>query len=132
MPKKQKAGKNSKTKNGVTEKRQLIQADLDGQVYGVLEKELGSRFFDVMCLDNTKRRCKIRQKRLKVKHGDYVIVSLRNFDDKNADVIYKYEEDEVRLLQKMGILPITDVSVSTESIRDTNEDDIIGFSFDDI
>jgi translation initiation factor 1A len=131
MPKKQKAGKNSKTKNGVAEKRKLIEADLDGQVYGILEKELGNRFFDVMCLDNTKRRCKIRQKRLKVKHGDYVIVSLRNFDDKNADVIYKYEDDEVRLLQKKGILPCADVS-ATEKINELDEEEDTGFSFDDI
>ena len=109
MPKKQKAGKNKKSSNMNAEKRKLIEADLDGQVYGIIEKVLGDRFFTVNCLDNTKRRCKVRQKRMKVKDGDCVIVALREFDDNNADIIYKYDSAEVRQLQKDGILPNSEV-----------------------
>ena len=131
MPKKQKAGKNKKNINDHVEKRKLLEADLDGQVYGILEKALGNRFFDVNCMDNKKRRCKVRQKRLKVKQGDCVIVSLRMFDDNNADIIYKYDAEEVRTLQKMGILPSSDV------IGIINDDDLLdqtmgGFSFEDL
>ena len=80
MPKKNKAAKNTKTKNISQEKRNLIEPDLNCQVFGILTKTLGSRFFDVNCLDGKQRRCKVRSKRLKVKQDDVVIVSLREFD----------------------------------------------------
>jgi len=132
MPKKKKAGKNQKNNNGPVEKRKLIEADLNGQVYGILEKALGNRFFDVNCMDNTKRRCKVRKKRMKVKCGDCVIISLRNFDDKNADVIYKYDAEEVRALQKKGILPGSDVIGVIKDDGDDDSEDELGFTFDDI
>jgi len=113
MPKKKKAGKNTKSFGVATEKRKLIEADVDGQVYGILEKALGCGFFEVNCLDDVKRRCKARSKRLKVNSGDYVIVSIREFDDKTSDIIYKYEDDEVRKLQNLGILP-SDVQENIE------------------
>jgi translation initiation factor 1A len=132
MPKKQKAGKNKKSSNMNAEKRKLIEADLDGQVYGIIEKVLGDRFFTVNCLDNTKRRCKVRQKRMKVKDGDCVIVALREFDDNNADIIYKYDSSEVRQLQKDGILPNSEVIgvFNDEDKEKENDDD--GFDFEDI
>ena len=132
MPKKQKAGKNKKSSNMNAEKRKLIEADLDGQVYGIIEKVLGDRFFTVNCLDNTKRRCKVRQKRMKVKDGDCVIVALMEFDDNNADIIYKYDSSEVRQLQKDGILPNSEVIgvFNDEDKEKENDDD--GFDFEDI
>ena len=105
MPKKKKAGKNTKSKNVVEVKRGLIEPDLSCQVFGILTKTLGSRFFDVNCLDGKQRRCKVRNKRLRVKQDDVVIISLREFDDKNADIIYKYNSEEVRELQRIGSLP---------------------------
>ena len=42
MPKKKK-GKNKKNSHVNVEKRKLLEADLDGQVYGILDKALGSR-----------------------------------------------------------------------------------------
>ena len=130
MPKKVKARKNAKNKPN-EEKRNLIEADLDNQVYGTIEKALGSRFFEVNCLDNKKRRCKVRKKRMKVKVSDTVIISLREFDENNADIIYKYEDYEVRVLQKKGIIP-ENVSVNMNGeIGIDNEDDVV-FDFDDI
>ena len=105
MPKKKKAGKNTKSKNITDEKRNLIEPDLSCQVFGILTKTLGSRFFDVNCLDGKQRRCKVRNKRLRVKQDDVVIISLREFDDKNADIIYRYNSEEVRELQRVGSLP---------------------------
>lgn len=129
MPKKAKCGKNSKTKGSFQEKRKLIEPDIDGQVYGILEKALGSRFFNVNCLDGVQRRCKVRSKRLKVVQGDVVIVSLREFDDKNGDVIYKYNSEEVRDLQKAGNLPTSElINIKNEEV----DDDDCAFDFDDI
>jgi translation initiation factor 1A len=130
MPKKKKKGKNAKSKGKNVEKRKIIEADLDSQVYGILEKALGSRFFTVNCLDNTKRRCKIRKKRMRCKEGDCVIVSLRDFDDNNADVIYRYDSEEVRYLQKMGVLPGSDTIGSFNDDEEAEEQD--GFIFEDI
>ena len=132
MPKKKKAGKNTKSTGNIVEKRKIIEADLDGQVYGIVEKCLGCRFFEVNCLDNTKRRCKARQKRLKVQAGDCVIVSIRAFDDKNADIIYKYDADEVRQLQKSSILPSSDVIATIKDNDNDQYDDDGGFSFENI
>lgn len=129
MPKKKKAGKNSKTKGCFQETRALIEPDLDSQIFGVLDKALGSRFFDVNCLDGKFRRCKVRNKRLKVKQGDVVIISLRDFDDKNADIIYKYTSDEVRELQRKGFLP---ESGSMGTILQNEDEEECIFDFDDI
>lgn len=130
MPKKKKAAKNSKNNTGLTEKRKLIEADLDGQVYGILEKALGNRFFDVKCMDGKTRRCKVRNKRMKVKQDDCVIVSLREFDDKNGDIIYRYDSEEVRQLQKIGALPGADVIGSFND--DDNSETENTFCFEDI
>ena len=125
MPKKNKG----KKKKPDEEKRAIIYADLDGQVYGIVEKALGSRYFDVKCLDNKMRRCRIRKKRIKIKLNDVVIVSLRDFDDKNGDIIYKYDLDETRILQKEGILP----SSSFTFVNNNMDDDIeVGFDFESI
>jgi translation initiation factor 1A len=131
MPKKKKAGKNAKNKKVVGLKRKLLYADIDGQVYGKIEKALGSRFFDVQCMDNVKRRCKVRKKRMKVKLENFVVVSLRDFDEKNADVIYVYDAEEVRVLQKEGILP--KIEYSSSSVEDVTEtENVGGFDFEDI
>lgn len=132
MPKKKKASKNSKN-SFINEKRKLLEADIDGQTYGVIERALGSAFFDVYCMDGKIRRCKARSKRMKVKIGDCLIVSLREFDDKNADIIHRYDSEEVRTLQKLGLLPNSDKfsGIVNENINnDDNTDDI--FCFDDI
>jgi translation initiation factor 1A len=130
MPKKKKAGKNTKSKGVNIEKRSLIEADLDGQVYGFLEKALGSRFFSVNCLDNTTRRCKVRKKRMRCNEGDCVIIALRDFDDENADIIYRYDSDEVRHLKKIGVLPDSTVVPSGNDDNFEEEDEI--FDFEDI
>lgn len=130
MPKKKKAGKNTKSKNVVEVKRNLIEPELNYQVFGILTKTLGSRFFDVKCLDGKQRRCKVRNKRLCVKQDDVVIISLREFDDKNADIIYKYNSEEVRELQRIGSLPSGE---SLEIKLDENDiEDDCAFDFEDI
>lgn len=130
MPKKKKCGKNTKSKGSNVEKRQLLEADLDGQVYGFVENDLGSRYFAVKCLDSVTRRCRVRTKRMRISKGDCIIVALRDFDTNNADIIYKYDADEVRQLQKNGILPGSEFIVACYDNKEQNEDD--GFVFEDI
>ena len=130
MPKKKKCGKNSKNKNLISEKRKIIESDLDGQVYGIIEKATGGRYFSVNCLDNKVRRCKARSKRVRITAGDCVIIALRDFDDGNGDIIHKYNLDEVRQLQKIGALPSSEVISAMNNDGEPEEDDV--FVFDDI
>lgn len=130
MPKKNKAAKNTKSNtSGIVEKRELIEADLDGQVYGIIERVLGGCYFDVNCLDAKKRRCKVRNKRLKLQVRDCVIVALREFEEKTGDIIYKYNSDEVRELQKKGVICNLEVSDCTAN---NNESDDEAFIFENI
>jgi len=126
MPKNQKKKKNTKNKTSNVEKRALLLPDIDGQVYGCVEKALGARFFTVKCLDKVDRRCKVRSKRLRIKAGDIVIISLREFDDKNADIVYRYDADEVRTLQKDGAIPSNEYMGKAEVIEE-GEDDVFDF-----
>lgn len=129
MPKKNKAAKNTKSNTrGLVEKRDLVEADIENQVYGIIEKVLGDRYFDVKCFDAVSRRCRVRNKRLKIQAHEYVIVALREFDNKTGDIIYRYNPEEVRDLQKKGILSNTDI---TESTNNAVEDEDI-FVFEDI
>merc|ERR1719229_1609482 len=58
-----------------------------------------------MCLDGMERIGKIRGKmrhRQRIRPGDWVLVSLRDFQDKKCDIILKYADDEVRNLRTIG------------------------------
>jgi initiation factor 1A len=123
-----KTNKNKKRSTHTVEK-QLVEADDNDQVYGMIEKALGGCYFSVNCFDNKIRRCKNRKKRIKVNASDIVIVSLREFED-IGDIIHKYEPEEVRKLQNSGVLP-TNIA-STISTDDLNKDDNCGFDFDTI
>ena len=129
MPKKAKAKKNSKNNNITVEKRKLIEAEIEGQVYGIAEKALGARFFTVNCVDNISRRCKVRKKRMKVKVGDCCIISLRDFDNNNADIVYRYNTEEVRQLQKDGVLPNSN-DFAFKGDDEVDDDDV--FIFEEI
>lgn len=125
MPKKAKAKKNSSNRKNVSEeKRKLLIPDSDGQTLGFVEKALGCRFFNVSCVDGKQRRCKVRSKRLRINLNDLILVSLRDFDDKNADIIHRYSKEEAREFVKLGLLP------SDSSLETINDDDN-GIIFDD-
>jgi hypothetical protein len=55
---------------------------------------------------------------------------LRDFDNNNADVIHRYNADEVRNLQKRGILPDASVIGAFKDDEGELEDDV--FVFEDI
>ena len=130
MAKKKKCGKNTKNKGANVQKRKLLEADLDGQIYGIVEKALGDRYFIVNCMDKVERRCRVRTKRMRINAGDCVVVALRDFDDANADIVYKYDSDETRQLQKMGALPGSDVIGTIKDSAEPDEEEC--FIFEDI
>jgi len=86
-------------------RRDLILKD-DTQEYGLVEKMLGDMRCTVLCSDSTVKLCHIPGKfkrRVWINPGDIVLVSLREFEDKKADIIYKYNSEEAELLQTQGI-----------------------------
>lgn len=128
MPFKGKKSKNRKNKKNASEFKKILEyADEDGQTYGYVIKALGCRFFDVNCQDGITRRCKVRNKRLKTKINQYVIVSIRDFDDKNGDIIHTYDNNEVSVLMREGVLKNNMTNTETDSIFDIGD-----ICFDDI
>merc|ERR1711928_261352 len=51
-----------------------------------------------MCFDGIKRLCHIRgklRKKVWINQGDIILVGLRDYQDAKADVILKYNDDEL-------------------------------------
>lgn len=138
MPPKGKTAKHKKNGGCVVVKRDLVEVE-EGQVYGIVEKALGSLYFTVKCFDDKTRRCKLRNQKkkkmkMKITVDSVVIVSLREFDakDSTGDIIYKYEPDEVRQLQKEYILPSFNV-VNTDNTDDpADNNNMCPFDFESI
>lgn len=125
MPPKKKTNKGRKHVRDTT----LYLKEL-GQEYAQVTRILGNCRFMCLCLDGKERigkicgRMKKRCKWMKVAVDDIVLVSLRDFDDDNADIILKYDVAQIKKLKKMGLIP--------ESIGNNKEtDDSGGFFIDD-
>jgi translation initiation factor 1A len=72
------------------------------------------------------------RKRVWINVGDIVLVSLREFQDSKADIIWKYTPDEARQLKAYGELPANVRPNEAEVGGDESESDGIEFAdFDD-
>jgi len=137
MPKQKKGGgrhKKNKMKMGETT-RELLFAERS-QVYGKIESILGDSRFTVNCLNDGKTKlCKVRgklRKRAWMTIGDIVLVSLREFQEKKADIIYLYNKKEVRDLKIYGEIP-NNVTVGKIEERNKKEEIVNDiFEFDAI
>jgi translation initiation factor 1A len=108
---------NSRYKDGFD----LYLKDQD-QVYGKVIQPLGGARFLVSCFDGISRIClvrgKFRNKKLLsnsestrlfwIQKDDTVLVSLREFEPKKGDIIYKYTKPEVDYLYDKGHIPSED------------------------
>lgn len=117
MAKKKKSTKDEKSSRPLVFKE-------DGQEYCHVTKMLGDARLSGMCSDGKERICKIRgsmssRRKVWISVGDYVLISLRDFQDDKADVIWKYKKDEVKALIKYG-------EIEAEQTEETDE---IGFDF---
>ena len=110
MPKKTKKGGHARRagkQRSDESERDLLFREAN-QEYGQVTRVLGDMRFDVRCFDGKNRQCKVRGKmrrKVWVKAGDVVLVSLRDFQDGKADVIHKYTDNEVRNLRIYGEVP---------------------------
>jgi len=80
----------------------------EGQEYAIVTKMLGNGRVSLKCMDGIDRLGKIRgkmRKRVWIKVEDYLLISLRDFQDEKADIIMKLRENEIRRLQKLKEIP---------------------------
>ncbi|KAJ2507839.1 Translation initiation factor 1A, partial [Coemansia sp. RSA 2049] len=125
-------GKNDKEEGA---KRELIFKE-EGQEYAQVIKLLGNGRLDASCFDGISRLAQIRgsmRKKIWINQGDIILLSLREFEDKKADVIQKYSPDEARLLKQYGELPENFNLEEGENLDNESEtDDGVEFEIDDI
>ena len=155
MPKNVKGGnKAKKGKNSSIREfsRKLELPDNSGyQFYGLVLKHHGATT-DILYLDNTvkgndtdKRLKKATgyvrgsiKKRCRLTINDIVIIAVREYQDNKVDIIHKYNEDEMKLLQRnnyldadfINVIKTHDASVDLNDIKsklDKVEDDMIDF-----
>lgn len=134
MGKNKLGGKNFKKRKDVTESTSELLFKEDEQDYAQVTKMLGSGRLEALCLDGEKRLCIIRGKMLKkvwVTVGDVILISLRSYQDKKADVIHKYTPEEVRLLKIYNELPENSVIQLSSKPSDLPTTEIV-FDEDDI
>lgn len=122
--------KHKRGKRETNEKKELLIRE-DGQEYGQVLNMLGDCRIEVHCVDEDgflykKRIGKIRGKmkrRCWINKGDFVLVSLRDYQDDKADIIHKYEFDEIIRLKNLKEI--------SETIKSDNQNSEIGKEKDD-
>ena len=78
-----------------------------GEILGRVVKISGGNQVIVQCVDGITRLCRIRGKmkrRMWIRERDIVLVSPWDFDDKRADIIWRYIKDHADWLQNNGYL----------------------------
>ena len=104
----------------------------DLQEYGYVTANLGNCRLQVHCYDGKSRMARIRgkmHKKVWINNNDTVLVALREFEDDKADVILKYNDDEVRRLRILKELPDMN-KFDGEGNRSDREDGGNAFEFD--
>ena len=77
------------------------------EVICVVKKLLGAEHVQVVCLDGKERTGRIPgklKKRMWIKEGDVVIVQPWDFQPAKCDIVYRYDESEVRRLIQEGVV----------------------------
>jgi initiation factor 1A len=78
----------------------------DGEIYAVIEKNMGNGILNVLCIDGVIRTCIVRKKFLgqrDIKLGGWVLVGLREFETKQnkCDLLEVYSSSDVTRLQTL-------------------------------
>lgn len=111
-------------------KRELIFKE-EGQEYAQITKMLGNGRIEVSCFDGIKRMGHIRgklRKKVWMGQGDIILVSLRDFQDEQCDVVHKYNSDEARALKNNGELP-ENAKINETDTFGGDEDEDVNFEF---
>jgi translation initiation factor 1A len=100
----------------------------DEQEYAQILKNLGNCRFEGYCFDGKNRLLHVPgrfRKRVWINRDDVVLVGLRDYQDAKADIIHKYNPDEVQKLKKMGEIPAKAAIAESDLLDD--EDDLVDF-----
>ena len=121
--------KKKPNKNRVKKERTLEFKE-DGESYGKIIKINGNRRFGCM-LDDGEQRMAILPGRFKrfqrVNLGDFVLVSIRDFEKDKVDILIVYRPDEVRMMVAYGEIPSSFVTIT-----ENDSDDEVIFGEDDV
>jgi len=120
-----KAHRRGAGKGGEITKRELrFKADLED--YGVITAVLGDSRFELRDTKSKKRSAHMRGKmkrKVWVAVGDVVLFSLREYQDAKCDIIYKYNDDEVRQLKAYGEIADDEKEKNKDDVHFSNRDD---------
>ncbi|KAM0678100.1 Serine/threonine-protein kinase 16 [Binucleata daphniae] len=103
-----KKSKGSKKNNRESISRTIPYAKPSQSVYGQIIRPFGQGRFCVNCSDYVQRIAKIcgrMHKKTWITIDDFVLVSLRPDEDKKGDIIFKYLQNEVKILRESHQLP---------------------------
>ena len=132
MPKnKGKGGKNRrKGKSDGMVKQELLFKEA-GEEYAQVTKMLGGERVEAKCFDGEIRQCHIcgkMRKRVWINQGDIILISLRDFQNDKADVIHKYNSNDVRKLKTYGELPDF-IKINETNVDNEDEDNEMPYEF---
>ncbi len=84
-----------------------VEPDEDTEVYGVVLEMLGASRVLVRCLDGEKRKCRIpgrMKNKVWIRKDDIVIVEPWDFQDEKGDIVHRYENNMVEILEEEGLI----------------------------
>lgn len=133
MPKNKIGGSGAKkAKNMQTVSKELVFKE-EEQDYAIVCNALGGGRMKVLCINDgvksIERIGTIRgnmRKKIWINKDDFVLVSLRDYQDNRCDIITKYSPDEVKMLKSYGEIP-KNLSIGASGIRFEQDSD----NFDD-
>lgn len=100
--------------------------------YGIITNVLGNGRMKVLCLgDKTERLGHIRgtlYKKTWIGKDDVVLISIRDFQNDRCDILFKYSQDEIKMLIKSGQI---DKNYSQKNDNIDQEDDDLVFIDED-
>jgi len=88
-----------------------------GEILGRVLKISGGNQVIVNCVDGVTRLCRIRGKmkrRMWIRERDIVLVSPWDFDNKRADIIWRYIKDHSEWLENNGYMTMRDASAAAK------------------
>ena len=122
MPKQHKGGnKRKKGKKNIQEEREFRFKD-ENEEYAQIIKILGDGRFQCKCSDGIDRIARIRKKMFKkvwVKTGDIILISLREYEKDKCDIIDLYNEKEVEKLKTEQANEMSFISNEVEKKEET-------------
>jgi translation initiation factor 1A len=132
MPNNKGGKKYKRNKQEVKEnKNTRFKEENESQEYAQITKALGNCRFEVLCFDGKTRMatmCGKMRKRVFVNQGEFILVSLRDWQDSKCDIIDKYNANDVQKLKQKKCIP--DFINFEEKQNDSDEEDNdLGFTF---